>query len=98
MRRAPKFGAFIVVGAGIALVATLIATAQFPADPNVGFATLVAYFCLFTVPAGAALGAVIALLIDRRSTRRAKTLAAEEETVIAPAQPQLPEEPEATQP
>lgn len=98
VRRAPKFGAFIVVGAGIALIATLIVTAQFPADPNVGFAALVAYFSLFTIPAGAAIGAVIALLIDRRSSRRAKTLAAEEETVVAPARPELPEEPEATQP
>ena len=98
VRRAPKFGAFIVVGAGIALIATLAVTAQFPTDPNVGFPALVAYFSLFTVPAGAALGALIALVIDRRSSRRAKTIAAEEETVVAPAQPELPEEPGASQP
>ena len=98
VRRAPKFGAFIVVGAGIALIATLIVTALFPSDPNVGFPALVAYFSLFAVPAGAAIGALIALLIDRRSSRRAKTIAAEEETVVAPRQPELPEAPEATQP
>ena len=94
VRRAPKFGAFIVVGAGIALIATLIATAQFPADPSVGFPALVAYFSLFTVPAGAAIGAVIALLVDRRSSRRAKTIAAEEETVGTPESPALPEAPQ----
>ncbi|MDH6182519.1 hypothetical protein M2152_002701 [Microbacteriaceae bacterium SG_E_30_P1] len=81
VRRAPKFGAFIVVGAGIAFIATLIVTAQFPADPNVGFGALVAYFSLFTIPAGILIAAVIALLVDRRSSRRARTVAAEEETV-----------------
>ncbi len=94
VRRAPKFGAFIVVGAGIALIATLIVTALFPSDPSVGYATLVAYFSLFTIPAGVVIAAVIALIVDRRSSKRAKTIAAEEETVGAPQQPELPEAPQ----
>jgi len=97
VRRAPKFGAFIVVGAVIALLATLIVTALFPTDPSVGYPALVAYFSLFTIPAGVALAAVIALIVDRRSSKRAKTFAAEEETVVAPElpeAPQLPAQPE----
>ncbi len=94
VRRAPKFGAFIVVGAGIALIATLIVTALFPSDPSVGYPALVAYFSLFTIPAGVAIAALIALVVDRRSSKRAKTMAAEEETVAAPQRPELPEAPQ----
>ncbi len=81
VRRAPKFGAFMVVGGGLAAIGTLIATALFPSDPSVGFVALFAYFCLFTIPAGVAVGAIIALVLDRRSARRARTVEAEHETV-----------------
>jgi hypothetical protein len=80
VRRAPKYGAFIVVGALVAALATLIATAQFPVDPNVGFGASFGYFCLFTVPAGVVLGSLIALALDRRSRRRAKSVTVERET------------------
>lgn len=83
VRRAPKFGAFIVVGAGIALIATLIVTALFPSDPSVGYPALVAYFSLFTIPAGVAIAAVIALVVDRRSSKRARTVVAAREDVAA---------------
>ena len=95
VRRAPKFGAFIVVGAGVAFIVTLIVTAQFPSDPSVGFGTLVAYFSLFTIPAGVAIAAVIALIVDRRSSRRARMIAAEEETVMQAEHPGTPELPSA---
>lgn len=81
IRRAPKFGAFVVVGAAVGAIVTLIVTAQFPADPAVGFGALFAYFCLYGVTAGAALGAVIAIVLDRILARRAKTVEAEREVV-----------------
>lgn len=81
VRRAPRFGAFMVVGGGLAAIGTLVATAMFPSDPSVGFVALFAYFCLFTIPAGVAVGAVVALLLDRRSSRRARTVHAEREIV-----------------
>lgn len=81
VRRAPRFGAFMVVGGGLAALATLIVTGLFPSDPSVGFVALFAYFCLFTVPAGVVVGAVIALLLDRRSSRRARTVTAVRETI-----------------
>ncbi len=90
VRRAPKFGAFMVVGGGLGAIVTLILTSLYPADPNVGFVALFAYFCLFGIPAGVVVGAVIALLLDRRSSRRARTLVADHEVVDAPRAPEAP--------
>lgn len=70
IRRAPKFSAFIVVGALIGFLVTLVATSLFPSDPEVGFAASLGYFSLYGVSIGALLGAVIALAFDRRANRR----------------------------
>lgn len=72
VRRAPKFGAFMIVGGLVGLLATLILTSLQPADPAVGFAALLGYFSLFGIPAGVALGAGIAIVLDRLSRKRAK--------------------------
>lgn len=74
MRRAPKYGAFLVVGGLAGLITTLILTTLQPADPSVGFGALFAYFSLYGVPAGIALGALIAIVLDVVSRRRAKTV------------------------
>ena len=79
--RAPKIGAFLVVGGLIGALVTLVLTAQFPVDPNVGFIALFGYFCLFGIPAGVLLGALLALLLDRISRRRAREVVAERESV-----------------
>lgn len=76
VRRAPKIGVFLVVGGFLGMMATLILTSQFPADPNVGFIALFAYFCLFGIPAGVVVGALVGLVLDRVSRRRAKTVEA----------------------
>jgi len=84
VRRAPKFGAFIAVGALVGFIVTLALTSLFPVDPNVGVGPLVAYFSLFGVSAGVALGALVALLINWRSNKKTVTLEAVREEV-APA-------------
>ncbi len=76
IRRAPRFSAFIVVGALVGLIVTLILTSLFPADPAVGFAATFGYFALFGVPIGAVIGAFIAILLDRTATRRASEVVA----------------------
>jgi NhaP-type Na+/H+ or K+/H+ antiporter len=86
VRRAPKFGAFMVVGGGLGAIVTLVLTSLFPSDPNVGFIALFAYFCLYGIPAGVVLGALVALILDRRSSKRARTVAAEHESVEPPAE------------
>ena len=84
VRRAPKFGAFILVGAAVGLIVTLILTSLFPVDPSVGFAALAAYFSLFGVAAGVVVGSVLAIVLDRVSRRRSKAIAVERTTVEPP--------------
>lgn len=81
IRRAPKLGVFLLVGAAVGALATLIVTSLFPADPAIGFAASFGYFVLFGAPAGAALGAAIGLIIDRVSIARARTVTVEREVV-----------------
>ena len=77
VRRAPRFPAFLIGGGGLGAVVTLVLTAIFPTDQAVGFVALFGYFSLFGIPGGVLLGAVLAIALDRRSTRRAKTVAVE---------------------
>lgn len=81
IRRAPKLGVFLVLGALVGAFVTLILTSLFPADPNVGFAASFAYFCLYGVPAGLVLGALVGLAFDRRSVKKARTITVEHEQV-----------------
>jgi NhaP-type Na+/H+ or K+/H+ antiporter len=74
IRRAPKVGVFLVLGAVLGALATLILTSLFPADPSVGFLASFAYFCLFGIPAGLLLGGIVAIVLDVVSTRRARTV------------------------
>lgn len=81
IRRAPKLGVFLLVGAAVGTIVTLILTSLFPADPAIGFAATFGYFLLFGAPAGAVLGAVVGLVIDRVSIARARTVTVEREVV-----------------
>ncbi len=81
IRRAPKLGVFLLIGAALGALVTLILTSLFPADPNIGFAASFGYFLLFGAPAGAALGALVGLVIDRISVARARTVTVEHEVV-----------------
>ena len=84
IRRAPKIPAFLIVGGGIGAMVTFILTALFPVDPQVGFASLFGYFALFGVTGGVLLGALLALLLDRIGTRRARTARITRETIETP--------------
>jgi hypothetical protein len=77
IRRAPKYSAFMIVGGGIGAIVTFVLTRLFPADPQVGFWALFAYFALFGITAGVLVGALLALFFDRRSRRKAGTVVVE---------------------
>ena len=79
LRRAPKLAPFVVLGAGLGFVLTLILTSLFPSDPSVGFAALSGYFAIFGVTAGLALGIVWWLILDWRSRRRQRDVRIERE-------------------
>jgi hypothetical protein len=81
IRRAPKYGPFLIIGGGIGATVTFILTMAFPVDPAVGFGALFGYFSLFGIPVGVALGALVALTFDRVSLRRSRAATVEHETV-----------------
>ena len=81
IRRAPKFGPFLIIGGGVGAIVTFILTMSYPVDPIVGFGALFGYFSLFGIPAGVAVGALVALALDQVSIRRSRAATVEHETV-----------------
>ena len=82
IRRAPKFGVFILGGAVLGFLATLVVvTATMDIDrgdkQDASFGTLVGYFSLWGVTLGALVGAIAAIVLDRVLARRAARLTAE---------------------
>ncbi len=84
IRRAPRVPIFLVLGAVLGAVVTLIITASRPVDPSVGFGALYGYFLLYGVPAGLVVGGVVAVVLDRVASRRARTVMLERESVELP--------------
>lgn len=82
IRRAPRIGVFLVLGAVLGALGTLVATSLFPADPNVGFLASYAYFCLYGIPAGLVLGGLVALVLDAISKRRTRTVTVARDDVV----------------
>lgn len=81
VRRAPKYPVFLILGAVVGLLVTLILTSLYPVDPDVGFGALFGYLSIYGVPAGVLVGALIAIVLDVISTRRARVVRAEQTTV-----------------
>lgn len=90
IRRAPKFGVFILGGAVLGFLATLvIVTLTMDIDrgdqQDASFGTLVGYFSLWGVTIGAFAGALVAIVLDRVLARRAARLTAER-VAVEPAE------------
>ena len=81
VRRSPRYGRFLILGAGVGAIATFIVTNLFPIDPAVGFGALFGYLLLFGVPIGAALGGLTAVAFDMVNSRRTRVMEAERITV-----------------
>ncbi|KQO61475.1 hypothetical protein [Curtobacterium sp. Leaf261] len=91
IRRAPKFGVFIVGGGVLGFIATVIVVAATmdldrgvaasndgtTTSADVGFWGLVGYFALYGVTAGLVVGALVAVVLDWRLSKRAAKLTAE---------------------
>ncbi|MCW4385516.1 potassium transporter Trk [Salinibacterium sp. SYSU T00001] len=81
IRRAPKVPVFLLLGALVGLLTALVLTAAFPVDPLVGFGATFGYLCIYFIPAGLVLGALVALILDAASKRRARDVTMERDTV-----------------
>ncbi|WIE65458.1 hypothetical protein DEI99_002690 [Curtobacterium sp. MCLR17_036] len=88
IRRAPKFGVFIVGGAVLGFIATLVVVSLTMdlggQQEQSSFGSLVGYFSLWGVTIGAFVGAVVAVVLDRVYARRAARLTAERVEVELP--------------
>ncbi len=96
IRRAPKFSAFVVVGALIGFLVALVLTSVFPADPKVGFAATLGLFSLFGISLGGIIAAAIAVVVDRRASRRSGTVIAGKLAVRVEEEPKRSDDSEST--
>ncbi|GGC80687.1 hypothetical protein GCM10011512_04320 [Tersicoccus solisilvae] len=80
VRRAPRFAPFLVGGAVLGFVVAGLFTLGRPEDPQYTPAAAFGFFAMLFGIAGVGLGALLALLLDRRSHRRARRASADEVT------------------
>jgi len=95
IRRAPKISVFLILGALVGFLGTLILTALQPVDPAIGFAALFGYFLIYGIPTGVVVGGIIGVIFEWTSHRTAKIVPAERLVTEEPAQLEEPEQPEA---
>jgi len=76
IRRAPRYSAFIALGALVGALAALIASLLSPPAEDLNLGQVFGYLLLFGLPLGAMLGALVALLFDGLSRRRERTATA----------------------
>ncbi|SFS08117.1 hypothetical protein SAMN04487783_1052 [Agrococcus baldri] len=93
VRRSPRFGVFMLLGAVVgALVAWLVSAVQAPgvdeAGQPVDTTGILGLAIVVGVVLGVGVGAVVALLVDRALAKRGRMLMAEQTDVEAPEQPQ----------
>lgn len=89
VRRAPKFSVFLLAGAAVGFLVALILTFSFDGtggiSPNTGLVytpgQVFGFLALICVSVGLALGAGVALLFDRSSSRRERAVTVDHESI-----------------
>ena len=89
VRRAPKYAVFLIAGAALGLIVALILTFAFNGtateSPNTGLVysagQVFGFLLLICGTAGVGIGAIVALLFDRASARRAREVVVDHESV-----------------
>lgn len=83
IHRSPRYFRFMTVGGIAGLIVALILTFAFPEPPGFNPAQIFGFLGILFVVVGIVAGSVVALLLDRASRRRAKTIEIERiESVI----------------
>ncbi|WP_232331322.1 potassium transporter Trk [Agromyces laixinhei] len=80
VRRAPRYSRFLTLGALVGAVVALILTFAFPPNDEFDRGQVFGFLLLACAAIGVALGAGVALVIDRTTARRAKSVAVEHES------------------
>jgi uncharacterized membrane protein len=81
VQRSPRYMRFFFVGIVLGVIVALILTVSFPADPEFSQTQIFGFLVIFTASAGAVLGLVFALLIDRLYSRHVITTTAERTSI-----------------
>ena len=95
VRRSPRYFRFMITGAVIFAIVALILTFSFPENPTYDRGSVFGFLLAIGVVVGVALGAVVALLVDRTTARRARSVQADRidvrtpETVTPPARQEV---------
>ena len=84
VRRSPKIGVFLLVGAVVGALVAVVAVNVTPPDATIPAPQAIGFLVLLLAPVGAAVAGAIALLIDRGAERRSRIVDAERTTAAAP--------------
>ena len=77
VRRSPKVGVFLALGAVAGALVALVFIAISPADPQVPTPQALGFLILLLAPVGALVGGGVAVVIDAVGERRAREVQAE---------------------
>ncbi|MGY3263712.1 hypothetical protein ACVJ1F_002876 [Frigoribacterium sp. 2355] len=84
VRRAPKVPVFLIIGAALGVVVSLIVTSLFPFDSGEGVAQTYGYISLWGLTIGGAVGCVVAIVAEQVTSRGAKRVQVERERLEMP--------------
>ncbi|MGD8169847.1 hypothetical protein ACEXOS_021760 [Herbiconiux sp. P16] len=77
VRRAPRYYRFMAVGFAVGLLVTIILTFAFPEQDSFNRLQVFGFVGLFVVALFVAIGALVAIALDRASRKRSRTVSAE---------------------
>lgn len=86
VHRSPRYFRFMLTGAVLFAIVALVLTFSFPENPTYDRGTVFGFLLAICVTVGVALGAFVALLIDRATSRRARSVQADRIDVHIPAE------------
>lgn len=86
VHRSPRYFRFMLTGAVLFAIVALVLTFSFPENPTYDRGTVFGFLLAICVVVGVALGSLVALLIDRATTRRARRVRADRIDVHIPAE------------
>jgi uncharacterized membrane protein len=84
VRRSPRYFRFMLTGAVVFAVVALILTFAFPSNPTYDRGTVFGFLLAVCAVVGVVVGAVVALLLDRATARRARRVEADRIDVHTP--------------
>ncbi|WP_174843113.1 hypothetical protein [Cryobacterium sp. TMT1-62] len=91
VRRSPRFFNFMLLGALIGAIAALVLTVVFPENAEFGATQVFGFLLLAFLTLGVALGAVVAIIIDRVISRRGKTVVVDRMAAVGPSESESPD-------